>query len=250
MRCRFGLSGFAAMTSAGVAGAVPALARGRNRIFGMPFLATGILRRPLALAVMGPRGMVEHGIERAGLDLQARQPSGKPSLTMLGRDRCTEPLRQGQIETDLGVDLACIGKNLEVIAGSRERHVRVVPGHRRAGPDKGLIGGQTLGAVDRRAVGVAKTSTAMLVKQLGDTKPRRTSVDVDVERGIRRFATVDTGNEGGCAVDDGEAVMANQKADMVADREGQRLAVAGRRHGGDFDIFANKASVALQPGAN
>jgi len=67
-RFRFSLFGFAAMAS-GADKEATAVARGRNRIFEMLDLATGVLRRPLAVALVDPCGMVKHGVERAGLDL-------------------------------------------------------------------------------------------------------------------------------------------------------------------------------------
>ena len=67
------VAGLVRAPSCGICGvAAPIGARGRSRILGTPDLATIVLTRPFALAIafLDPRGMVQHRIERAGLDLE------------------------------------------------------------------------------------------------------------------------------------------------------------------------------------
>lgn len=66
---RSGWFGTAAVVG-GADGPPGAVTRGCSRTFGMRDLATAVLRGPLACALADPRGMVEQGIDGAGLDLE------------------------------------------------------------------------------------------------------------------------------------------------------------------------------------
>lgn len=122
--------------------------------------------------------------------------------------------------------------------------------HRRARPDEGLICGQALGAVNGGAVGMAQASPAVFVGQVRDPKLRQAAGDLDVERRILRLAVVDVGDRGRGAVDDTELIMPDQETDSVAGSKGERLAVAGRRHGRDRDVIADNSAIAPEANAD
>jgi len=94
----------------------------------------------------------------------------------------------------LRVYLTEIGCDLKTIPRTRKCDIRVVPCHGRTGPNKGLIRSQTLGPVNGRAVGVPKPDSAVFIGKLRHAKLRQAAGDLDMEGGVRRFATLDMGD--------------------------------------------------------